>query len=44
MFPFMKTINDMLYDLDTRESIPTFHALTDSSTASYIAGYSKKSA
>ena len=44
IFPFMKTVDDMLYELDTRESIPAFHALTGSNTASYIAGNSKKCA
>ena len=43
IFPFMKTVDHMPYDLDTRESIPAFHAFTGSNTASYIAGYSTKS-
>ena len=35
IFPFMKMVDHMPYDSDTRESIPAFHALTGSNTTSY---------
>ena len=34
----------MPFNVDTRGSIPAFHALTGSNTTSHIAGHSKKSA
>ena len=43
IFSFMKIVDHMPYDSDTRECVPAFHALNGSNTISYIAGYSKKS-